>query len=246
MAAPLIPIKIQSIYLKNGLPVDLPTRMAKCSPDTKTAIEGISAEVAAKGGRLVLSDLFRSYDMQLQAYNDYITGEKSAYSPPPGGSMHEAGRGMDIDLSKIKVSLADFWKIAAKYGFLPIIAAPVSSEDEAWHFDCAGSHRIVYDYYKAGKGTNFKPYKAMAASGILAIGVRVDDFKTKQKEAAIQAGLIRLGQTLGNIDGAIGNKTLTALRAVGITHVDAASTLLAVEGLLKAKFPGEFSVEFRK
>jgi hypothetical protein len=240
MSTPLIKITIPSIYKVNGVPVNLPTRMAKCTPDTRIAIEGIAKDLAAKGGRLVLSDLFRSYDMQLQAHNDWLTGRKSAYSPPPGGSMHEAGRGMDIDLSAIKIPLADFWKIAAKWGFLPIISQAISSQDEAWHFDCGGSHRVVYKYYQDGKGTNMKPYTAMAASGILAIGVRVDQFKTKQKDAAIQAGLIRLGHVIGNIDGAIGPKTRAALTKIGITHTDAATTLLKVEEVLRKKFPGEF------
>jgi len=37
----------------------------------------------------MLSDLLRSYDMQLQAHLDYTSGKKSAFSPAPGGSMHE-------------------------------------------------------------------------------------------------------------------------------------------------------------
>lgn len=240
MKTPLKSIKFPSIYVVAGKPVDLPTRMAKCTPDTKSAIEAIATEVAAKGGKLVLSDLFRSYEMQLQAHSDYVAGRKTAYSPPPGGSMHEAGRGMDIDLSKIKIKLSEFWVIAAKYGFFPIIPEPISGVDESWHFDCTGSHRNVYNYYKSGKGTNMKPYTAMAASAILAIGVKVDQFKTKQDEAAIQAGLLRLGKDIGNIDGAIGTKTKTALLSLGITYTTASATLLKVEALLKKTFPGEF------
>lgn len=242
MKSPLIKITIPSIYKDStGSAVSLPTRMAKCTPDTKRAIEAIGAELKALGGELVLSDLFRSYDMQLQAHADYVNKRKTAYSPPPGGSMHEAGRGMDIDLKKIKVSLADFWKIAAKHGFLPIIPEPKSGVDESWHFDCAGSHRRVYDHYKAGKGTNMKPYAAMAASGILSIGVKVDQFKTKQNEAMIQAGLIRLGMDIGNIDGQIGQKSIKGMANVGITYTDVPTALAAVEAALQRAFPGEFA-----
>jgi D-alanyl-D-alanine carboxypeptidase len=240
MPTPLVNIKIESIYTKDGNAVNLPSRMAKCTPDTLKAIQSIAVDVAAKGGKLVLSDLFRSYDMQLQAHADYVNKRKTAYSPPPGGSMHEAGRGMDIDLKQMKIKLADFWVIAAKYGFMPILEKPVSTQDEAWHFDCAGSHRAVYEYYSAGKGNNFKPYKAMAVSGILAIGVKVDDFKSAQKEANIQASLIRMGKEIGNIDGSIGNKTKAALASLGINHVDAATTLGQLEPLLRQRFPGEF------
>lgn len=242
MKTPLNKIDFPSIYKDGtGKGLNLPTRMAKCTPDTKRAIMAIAKDLEAAGGKLVLSDLFRSYDMQLQAHNDYVTKKKKAYSPPPGGSLHEAGRGMDIDLSAIKIPLKDFWVIAAKYGFYPIIAEPNPKTSEAWHFDCQGSHRLVYEYYKAGKATNMKPYTAMAASGILAIGVRVDQFKTRQREAAIQAGLIRLGYDIGGIDGDIGPNTHNALKKAKIMSGDVASVLESVEALLQKKYPGEFS-----
>lgn len=243
MKSPLLPIDIISIYKnKMGDLVPLPTRMAKCTPDTYTALFSIAKELATKGGRLVLSDLFRSYEMQSQSHNDYISGKKKAYSPPPGGSFHEAGRAFDLDLSTIKISLADFWKIAAKYGVFPIISQPKTSLSEAWHFDCRGSHQIVYQYYADGKGTNFKPYTAASASGIISIGVPVDAFGPNQKQAAIQSCVIRLGKNIGNIDGQIGQKTNKALEELGIAYkggnVD--DILLEAEHLVQQEFPEEF------
>jgi hypothetical protein len=243
MKSPLLPIDIISIYKnKMGDLVPLPKRMAKCTPDTYTALFSIAKELATKGGRLVLSDLFRSYDMQSQSHNDYISGKKKAFSPPPGGSFHEAGRAFDLDLSAIKISLADLWKIAAKYGVFPIISQPKTSLSEAWHFDCRGSHQIVYQYYADGKGTNFKPYTAASASGILSIGVPVDAFGTNQKQAAIQSCVIRLGKTIGNIDGQIGKKTNKALDELGIAYkgISVDDILLDAEHLIQQEFPEEF------
>lgn len=243
MKSPLLPIDIISIYKnKMGDLVPLPTRMAKCTPDTYTALFSIAKELATKGGRLVLSDLFRSYEMQSQSHNDYISGKKKAYSPPPGGSFHEAGRAFDLDLSTIKISLANFWKIAAKYGVFPIISQPKTSLSEAWHFDCRGSHQIVYQYYADGKGTNFKPYTAASASGILSIGVPVDAFGPNQKQAAIQSCVIRLGKNIGNIDGQIGKKTNKALEELGIAYkgVSVDDILLEAEHLVQQEFPAEF------
>ena len=60
-------------------------------------------DLTALGNNLRLSDLFRTYEMQRQVNLDYVEGRKHAYSPPPGGSMHEAGRAMDIDLSSMGV-----------------------------------------------------------------------------------------------------------------------------------------------
>ena len=243
MKSPLIPINIISIY-KNSLGdrLPLPTRMAKCTPDTFTAIFDLATDLAKKGGKLILSDLFRSYDMQAQSHQDFVAGRKKAFSPAPGGSFHEAGRAFDMDLSAIKIPLADFWVLAAKHGFLPIIKLPKSNVSEAWHFDRRGSHQIVYQYYTDKKGTNFSPYTAAAASGILSIGVQVDAFGHNQIQACIQSCIIRLGKVIGNIDGQIGHKTQLALEELGVPFEinNPANMLLAVENLIQQRFPEEF------
>lgn len=232
-----------SIYKNShGDTVPLPARMAKCTPDMHAAIMGISTDLAKKGGRLILSDLFRSHDMQTQSHKDYLSGKKKAFSPPAGGSFHEAGRGFDLDLSAIKIPLADFWKIAAKYGVVPIIPEPKSGASEAWHFDCRGSHQIVYDYYKKNNISNFQPYTASAASAILSIGVQVDVFGANQKQAAIQSCLIRLGKDIGRIDGLIGRRTQGAIEEMGIRFnlADVDAMLLQLENMVQQKFPAEF------
>lgn len=241
MKSPLVEMQILSVYMSGGKRLLLPKRMASCTPDTRDAINQIAQEVEAKGGHLYLSDLFRSYDMQLQSHMDFVNHKKKAFSPPPGGSMHEAGRAMDLDLDNLKMPLKDFWPIAKAHGFFPIIAQPKSTLSEAWHFDCRGSHNIVYDYYAKGKANNMKPYEAMSASGILSIGVRVDRFGLNQEAAALQFGLVRLGFELGNVDGSIGKNTRDALDKAGVALADEHSTLLAVEDLLRQKFPQEYN-----
>lgn len=231
---PLVPITIPSIYA--GGP--LPKRMAQCTPDTKAAILAIAADLAALGHQLKLSDLFRSREMQAAAHDDYVSGRKHAYSPPPGSSMHEAGRAMDMDLSSMGVSLAKFWAIASARGMFPIIDAPDSSRSEAWHFDCRGSHDAVYQYVKSGKaGTAMAPYTQMAQSGILTIGVTLDQVPV-QDAAFVQAGLIRLGFDPGRIDGVLGDHTRGALRDAG---ADLGSPAMWMSNALKAKFPGEYA-----
>jgi hypothetical protein len=245
MTAPLVEVTITSIY-KNaeGKRVPLPKRMAHCTPDMKTALQAVGVELEQQSGRLFLSDLFRSFDMQLQSHMDFVNGKKKAFSPPPGGSLHEAGRALDLDLESLApVKLAEFWELARPHGLLPIINKPTPGVSESWHFDCRGSHHIVYEYYQAGNGTNFKPYAAMAASAILAIGVQVEKFGPNQTAAFIQSGLIRLGQVIGNIDGSIGNRTRSALDAVGVPFGELQAMLVALEGLIRQKFPREYDVE---
>jgi hypothetical protein len=46
-------------------------------------------------------------------------------------------------LKALKMPLADFWTIAAKFGMSPIINKPTASASEAWHFD----NRVVTRLY---------------------------------------------------------------------------------------------------
>jgi len=244
MKSPLIALDILSIYKnKLGALVPLPFGIAKCTPDTHLAILNIAADIADAGGKLILSDLFRNHDMQAQSHQDYISGKKKAFSPPPGGSFHEAGRAFDIDLHSIKIPLAEFWKIAAKHGVSPIIEQPNIHASEAWHFDCRGSHQLVYKYYEQGKAHNFKPYTAAAISAILSIGVVVDSFGVNQKQAAIQSCLIRLGKEIGNMDGQIGSRTRQALKelSISVAAEDLDHILMQLENMLEQKFPGEYN-----
>src|SRR5215831_21394552 len=154
MTAPLNEVVITSVYKdKNGERIPLPKRMALCTPDMEVAMRAVSAELARRGGHLFLSDLFRSFDMQLQSHMDFVNGKKTAFSPPPGGSLHEAGRALDLDLASLGVEIGDFWEIARPLGLFPIIAKPDPKVNEAWHFDCRGSHQVVYEYYNSGKGS---------------------------------------------------------------------------------------------
>ena len=235
----LVDVAFTSIYKnKQGNYAPMPKRMAKCTPDLQWALSCIEIDVEDKGGKLRLSDLFRSYDMQQQAHNDYTSGKKSAYSPRPGGSMHEAGRAFDVDLKALNMPLKDFWEIAAKYGVNPIIAKPDTKLKECWHFDKRGSHGIVYDYYAKGKGNNMKPYRAMATSGILAIGQKVDGMNNLN--AYIQSALIILGYEIGNIDGIAGTRTKDALVEIGINRIEPAIIKQQLEQHLRERFFEEF------
>lgn len=242
MTTPMQPIEILSIYFKNNNRLNLPERMARCTPDMKRAVLNVREELRLRGIDLFLSDMFRSREMQQKAHID--NKKKGIFSPPAGSSMHEAGRAFDLDLSALLkdrlLTLEQFWEIARPNGLFPIIGIPDPKKSEAWHFDCRGSHGKVRDYYRDGKGGNkMKPYEAMSASAILAIGVKVDRFPN-QTAAGIQSALIRLGHELGALDGMIGNKTRDALAAAGVPEADETTMLLHLEERLKEVFPEEF------
>jgi hypothetical protein len=228
MLTPLVPVNLPSIY--NQQP--LPARMARASKDFAIAL----ADLSAKLPNLRWSDLFRSYEMQKQANLDYLQGRKKAFSPPAGGSLHEAGRAMDIDLSTTGMSLAEFWAFLKPLGMVPIIAQPNSGMSEAWHFEYRGSHQLVYDYAAANVRADISPYKQAAASAILGLGIHVDQVKD-QNVALVQSALIRLGYDPGPIDGDPGDRTVTALQKAGAT-IDNAEGVLTPR--LQETFPQEF------
>jgi len=233
LSTPVVPITVASIYNNAALP----SRVARCTPDTARALQNVVDDLRSLGHDLRLSDLFRTYDMQRQANQDYVQGRKKAYSPPPGGSMHEAGRAMDIDLSSIGVALAQFWEIAKARGFSPIIDSPIPTRSESWHFDCRGSHDAIYKYVQQGNaGSSIPPYTQMAHSAILAIGVRVDALPD-QSVGYMQSALIRLGFDPGRVDGVMGERTLGAMRNADVDPDDPAGSLAL---RLKEKFPLEF------
>jgi hypothetical protein len=229
MLSPLVPVNLPSIY--NNQP--LPARMALASKDFAITLAQLSEQLP----NLRWSDLFRSYEMQKQANLDYLQGRKNAFSPPAGGSLHEAGRAMDIDLSTTGMGLAEFWAFLKPLGMVPIIAQPNPGTSEAWHFEYRGSHQLVYDYAAAGNvRADMSPYKQAAASAILGLGIHVDQVKD-QTVALVQSALIRLGFDPGPIDGDPGSRTVSALQKAGAT-IDTAEGVLRPR--LQERFPQEF------
>ncbi len=155
----LVQVEILSCYRdKQNKQLILPSRMAWCVPAMKEAMYALREELRSRGADLVLSDLYRSSDMQSAAHRRYMAareeweikgkiGAPPKYSPPSGGSFHEAGRAMDVDLRALlplasgnwaKV-LDEFWPVAKKYGFRPIIDQPNEGQNESWHFDLWGA-----------------------------------------------------------------------------------------------------------
>ena len=230
MLTPLVAVTLPSIY---GGSRPLFARLARATPDFAAVLERLKSTAPA----LRWSDLYRPYDIQKQSHDDYVSGKKKDFSPPPGGSFHEAGRAMDIDLGTIGGTLSAFWDVLKPMGFLPIISTPDKKLSEAWHFDFRGSHQLVYDYVGSGKvQTTYSPYAQAARSAILAIGQHVDGVPD-QDIALIQSALIRLEQDPGPIDGVVGFRTKAAAKAAGAT-MDNADVKLGEQ--LQAKFPGEF------
>ena len=64
-------------------------------------------------------------------------GKKNTYSPPPGMSMHELGRAVDIDMRSeiIRIPEKTMRSLLASSGWVPIVA---ENQPGSWHFEFRG------------------------------------------------------------------------------------------------------------
>lgn len=191
--------------------------------DVADSLEKLCAELPW----LRITELWRSVSAQLVARGRYDTWLKAGKPPrfidgkpnpkfdaktmktdfvaKPGKSMHNAGRAIDIWVDKLKEHfgaeyLDAFWPIAAKHGFTPVIIKPEEGKSESWHFDHWGPWLPTKD--RLG-------YEQAALAAALVVG-NAGEWQTDER--VIQAHLHRLGVDVGEIDGAIGTRTIEGIQ----------------------------------
>lgn len=217
----------------------------KLTPSAAAALLNLHKAVLAAGSLHRVTDCWRSYDTQKAArakydgwvnagkppvdktaWNKWAAERKAAgltslafdaatmkadYVAAPGYSNHEAGMAIDDTTGILAFpglpankQLDKFWEIAIPLGWTPIIKDASEGVSENWHFDFWGEWarvKKVYGYSVA----------SMCGHLDLGIGVYGDDL-----DKLLQAQLHRAGVDVGPIDGAIGPKTKTGAKYVGI------------------------------
>lgn len=199
----LAPIHVMSIY--NNYTAFLPARMAWLTPDAAQALSALQAATEQAGGHIFLSDAFRSSKQQACAYYDYLTGHglldrrnalvaqypylemyeacnngrgKQAFSPPPGGSVHEAGRAIDLDLdtNRLGIDQTRFAQIAYSCGWNNIVGGVGGMGNpyrvdvkEEWHWEFRGPFMKTYATIVEQTGEHDRAYKGMVEAMIQAI-----------------------------------------------------------------------------
>ncbi len=174
----LVPIVILGIYkTANG---QLPAHMAQLAPDAAASLAEVNDEIKRRGGTLRLSDAYRDSAMQAKAHDDYVHGRKTAYSPPAGSSMHEAGRAIDVDLATLihpgsvpaGHTLFNENEIRSIFGahgwtFIAPVGNPHSVDvAESWHFEKRGKFAEVYDKTLKDTLDHKAAYRAMTRAAI--------------------------------------------------------------------------------
>lgn len=230
MSTKLVPVKIKSSYPK--LPF-LPMPAAQMTPDAAEALGKVQSEIEAMGGCFRVSDMYRSSAMQAKAHQDYVTGRKKAYSPPAGGSVHEGGRAIDLDLAALihPNSVPKGFKvfdenviraIFEKHGWTFIAPAGnphMVDVKESWHIEYRARFQQVYNA-NLGRGHKFA-YTAMAKAMIadLTGGAVATAASAGTGNVAAQPKLVQLGYlTEAAAKGGDGPKTQAAIRQFQLNH----------------------------
>ncbi len=200
----VVRVRVPGIYgPRKGLP--LPRRMARLVRPAALALKKVYQDIVAEGGRLYLTDMFRSAADQQRAHADYLTGRKSSYSPPACSSVHEAARAVDIDTADTIIGHRRVREILNNHGWINIVDSLTGPE--CWHYEFREKR---WEQYRREHG-----YRAMAHATKKAIGNTAGLRRSKQEEETcrgVQAELNRILPARLVVDGIYGEKTRTAMR----------------------------------
>lgn len=206
----LVLVRVPGIYPKGSA---LPARLARLYEPAVKPLDDAMIEIAAAGGHVFYSDMFRSTADQAKAHQDYLTGRKSAYSPPPGGSMHEAGRALDLDIGDTGIGLAAVKKILAKHGWTGI----ADRGSESWHHDFQGPDGAAA--YNDPNHEGMSKYRHMARHCISALEPDLPPVASRPSVVAADNAVMEIQRLLGlKVDGIYGPFTRQAVRAFQMNH----------------------------
>lgn len=196
-------VRVPGIYGHKGDP--LPQRMSKLVRPAAAALNSVYSRVAAEGGHLYISDMFRSAQEQQRAHQDWKIGRKSAYSPPSCGSVHEAARAIDIDAFDTGIGHPRVREILNRFGWVNIVETLTGAE--CWHYEFREQR---WEQYKAQHG-----YAAMARAMKEEIGNlagREEGDRIENEVKWLQDSLNRILGTGLQADGMYGAKTRDAVK----------------------------------
>lgn len=200
-------------------------------PEVAEALRRLEASAAA----LAIPDLRIVYSGVPQGSTSWseVAGNPGPTGLPPHLSMRPSGREVYLSLNKFPdkmQELALLWGLAIPLGFHPWSRYPVPGPgQEVFHY--FGELTPVIDFFHSeGQGELAWP-SVCAASQVLA-GTWEGDRLLERK---VQAHLHRLGVHCGPVDGAVGERTLACLRALGFGGLPLAEALAKLEKLTPPK-----------
>jgi len=202
-------VRVPGIYGNKGNP--LPLRMSRLVLPAAQALQRVFEDVNAAGGHLYISDMFRSAVEQQRAHEDWLSGRKSAYSPPNCRSVHEAARAIDIDAYDTGIGHRQVREILNRHGWTNIVET--LSGAECWHYEF---REALWEQHKSEHG-----YASMARGMKDSIGNTVGRVRAERREGEIRELQLALNRLLGltmTVDGIYGTATKSAVRTFQESH----------------------------
>ncbi len=199
-------------------------RSSVVTPDTAEALRRLELVASERGGvriryRGVSSD---------EASWDGVQRDPGPTGLPPHLSMRPTGREVYLSVTTEEGTdpmreLAILWGLAVPLGFMPWGRYPVPSlHDHVFHF--LGPWAIIPDFLNGeGRGEQAWPSVCAAAQCHVARWGG-----PKPTEHALQAHLHRLGIHCGPVDGNVGERTLSSLKAMGLGGIPIDQALQAL------------------
>ena len=91
-------------------------------------------EARAEGIDVRLSDVLRTREQQAAARARWERGE-GPFALPPGQSLHERGRAVDVDVDALGDDYQRWVSIMARHGWHQVKGGLLRGDEEAWHFE---------------------------------------------------------------------------------------------------------------
>lgn len=193
-------------------------RSSLATPDTAEALRQVELRAAGiPGARLAFSGPpARGFTWNETLADPGPTGQA------PSSSMRNTGREVRLRLRLAEVhgvpslelrrrEIEALWGIAVPCGFVPWTRYPLQGTgDDIFHF--LGPWQPLYDSL-LGEGRGEVAWPSLCAAALTDVGKWEGD---RLVERFVQAQVHRLGVPCGPVDGVIGDRTQSALRALGV------------------------------
>ena len=187
-------------------------RSSVVTPDMAEALRQLEVRAVAVGGVKIIYKGVKAQEATWQG----VQADPGPTGNPPAISLRPAGREGYLrlqfnDPNDGRDDLAVLWGLVVPLGFVPWLRYPLHGHgDDVFHF--FGPWHGLYDSL-CGEGRGELAWPSVCAASQVDVGTWEG---SKITERFVQAQLHRLGAICGPVDGDIGDRTLMALRSVGI------------------------------
>ena len=222
-------------------------RTSQVTEDTAEALRQLELTAAEQGGIRIHFDGAPSSAMSWDA----VRNNPGPTRLPPHLSLRLTGREVYLRVEVLEGSasreaeIAALWALAVPLGFIPWTRYPVpGAGDEVFHY--LGPWAALGDFLQ-GEGRGDQTWPSMCAAAQCEVGTWEGG---RAAEHLMQTHLHRLGIHCGPVDGLIGERTLTSLRALGLGGLAMTDAVAALQKMMSPTFEitsvkraGHFSIE---